>query len=122
MVRATMAACCAALVQFSARSPLPIARRCQLATSPHANTPGALVRPQASVAIPPSGARWRWPATSRVAGTARVFATPEAAIEARVAVTGKAVGPGLYDCLALLGRETSLARIQLTLDELASGE
>ena len=40
----------------------------------------------------------------------------------RVAVTGKAVGPGLYDCLALLGRETSLARIQRTLDELASGE
>jgi glutamyl-tRNA synthetase len=35
----------------------------------------------------------------------------------RVAVTGKAVGPGLYDCLAILGRETSLARIQRTLDE-----
>ena len=30
----------------------------------------------------------------------------------RVAVTGKAVGPGLYDCLALLGRETSLRRIE----------
>jgi glutamyl-tRNA synthetase len=29
----------------------------------------------------------------------------------RVAVTGKAVGPGLYDCLEILGRETSLARI-----------
>ncbi|MFM7206591.1 MAG: glutamate--tRNA ligase, partial [Planctomycetaceae bacterium] len=29
----------------------------------------------------------------------------------RVAVTGKTVGPGLYDCLAILGRETSLARI-----------
>ena len=40
----------------------------------------------------------------------------------RVAVTGKAVGPGLYDCLAMLGRETSLARIQRTLDELAPGE
>ena len=29
----------------------------------------------------------------------------------RVAVTGKTVGPGLYDCLAILGRKTSLARI-----------
>lgn len=29
----------------------------------------------------------------------------------RVAVTGKAVGPGLYDCLALLGKERSLARL-----------
>jgi glutamyl-tRNA synthetase len=29
----------------------------------------------------------------------------------RVAVTGRSVGPGLYDCLAILGRERSLARI-----------
>jgi glutamyl-tRNA synthetase len=29
----------------------------------------------------------------------------------RVAVTGRTVGPGLYDCLAILGRERSLARI-----------
>jgi glutamyl-tRNA synthetase len=29
----------------------------------------------------------------------------------RVAVSGKTVGPGLYDCLAILGREKSLARI-----------
>ena len=29
----------------------------------------------------------------------------------RVAVTGKSVGPGVYDCLALLGRESCLARI-----------
>jgi glutamyl-tRNA synthetase len=29
----------------------------------------------------------------------------------RVAVTGKTVGPGLYDCLAILGRDASLARI-----------
>lgn len=29
----------------------------------------------------------------------------------RVAVTGKAVGPGLYDCLAILGRETTLERV-----------
>ncbi|HEV3417783.1 MAG TPA: glutamate--tRNA ligase [Pirellulales bacterium] len=39
----------------------------------------------------------------------------------RVAVTGKAVGPGLYDCLAILDRETSLARIQRTLDEFSGG-
>ncbi len=32
----------------------------------------------------------------------------------RVAVTGQGVGPGLYDCLAILGRETCLARIQQT--------
>ncbi len=29
----------------------------------------------------------------------------------RVAVTGRGVGPGLYDCLAILGREKSLERI-----------
>ena len=29
----------------------------------------------------------------------------------RVAVTGKTVGPGLYDCLAILGRERSIARL-----------
>jgi glutamyl-tRNA synthetase len=29
----------------------------------------------------------------------------------RVAVTGRSVGPGLYDCLAILGREKSLERI-----------
>jgi glutamyl-tRNA synthetase len=29
----------------------------------------------------------------------------------RVAVTGKTVGPGLYDCLAILGRDRSLVRI-----------
>jgi len=30
----------------------------------------------------------------------------------RVAVTGRSVGPGLYDCLAILGREKSLERIK----------
>ena len=30
----------------------------------------------------------------------------------RVAISGKAVGPGLYDCLAILGREKCLARIE----------
>jgi glutamyl-tRNA synthetase len=29
----------------------------------------------------------------------------------RVAVTGKSVGPGVYDCLAILGRDSCLARI-----------
>jgi glutamyl-tRNA synthetase len=33
----------------------------------------------------------------------------------RVAVTGKSVGPGLYDCLALLGREAVLTRIDRAL-------
>ena len=33
----------------------------------------------------------------------------------RVAVTGKAVGPGLYDCLALLGKQRSLARLDRAL-------
>jgi glutamyl-tRNA synthetase len=33
----------------------------------------------------------------------------------RVAVTGKTVGPGLYDCLAILGRERSLARLKKAL-------
>ena len=39
----------------------------------------------------------------------------------RVAVTGKAVGPGLYDCLAILGRETCLTRIQRTIDDVSAG-
>jgi glutamyl-tRNA synthetase len=33
----------------------------------------------------------------------------------RVAVTGKAVGPGVYDCLEILGRDTTLARIDRAL-------
>jgi glutamyl-tRNA synthetase len=33
----------------------------------------------------------------------------------RVAVTGKTVGPGLYDCLEILGRETTLARLDRAL-------
>jgi glutamyl-tRNA synthetase len=33
----------------------------------------------------------------------------------RVAVTGKTVGPGLYDCLSILGRDRSLARIERVL-------
>jgi glutamyl-tRNA synthetase len=33
----------------------------------------------------------------------------------RIAVTGKSVGPGVYDCLAILGREASLARIDRAL-------
>ena len=36
----------------------------------------------------------------------------------RVAVTGQGVGPGLYDCLVILGRETCRARIEQTLDML----
>jgi glutamyl-tRNA synthetase len=33
----------------------------------------------------------------------------------RIAVTGKSVGPGVYDCLAILGREACLARIDRAL-------
>jgi nondiscriminating glutamyl-tRNA synthetase len=33
----------------------------------------------------------------------------------RVATTGQGVGPGLYDCLFILGRETCRARIGQTL-------
>jgi glutamyl-tRNA synthetase len=36
----------------------------------------------------------------------------------RVAVTGQAVGPGLYDCLVILGRETCRARIRQALEML----
>jgi nondiscriminating glutamyl-tRNA synthetase len=36
----------------------------------------------------------------------------------RVAVTGQGVGPGLYDCIFILGRDTCLARIRQTLDML----
>jgi glutamyl-tRNA synthetase len=36
----------------------------------------------------------------------------------RVAVTGQGVGPGLYDCLVILGRETCRARIAQTLEML----
>ena len=40
----------------------------------------------------------------------------------RVATTGQGVGPGLYDCLAILGRETCRARIAATLAMLQRGE
>jgi glutamyl-tRNA synthetase len=33
----------------------------------------------------------------------------------RIAVTGKSVGPGVYDCLVILGRESSMARIDRAL-------
>ena len=33
----------------------------------------------------------------------------------RLSTTGQPVGPGVYDCLALLGKEKSLARIQAAL-------
>jgi glutamyl/glutaminyl-tRNA synthetase len=33
----------------------------------------------------------------------------------RVAITGRSVGPGLYDCLAILGRDQSLARLERAL-------
>jgi glutamyl-tRNA synthetase len=36
----------------------------------------------------------------------------------RVAITGQGVGPGLYDCLVILGRETCQTRIELTLSML----
>jgi glutamyl-tRNA synthetase len=39
----------------------------------------------------------------------------------RVATTGQGVGPGLYDCLFILGRETCLERIEATLAMLAGG-
>jgi glutamyl-tRNA synthetase len=35
----------------------------------------------------------------------------------RVAVTGKSVGPGVYDCLAILGRDACLARIDQALSK-----
>ncbi len=38
----------------------------------------------------------------------------------RVAVTGKPAGPGMFDCLALLGRERCVARIDLALARLSS--
>ncbi len=36
----------------------------------------------------------------------------------RVAVTGKGVGLGMFDCLAILGRDEVLARIDRTLEML----
>jgi len=39
----------------------------------------------------------------------------------RVATTGQGVGPGLYDCLVILGRDSCRARIAATLEMLARG-
>jgi glutamyl-tRNA synthetase len=39
----------------------------------------------------------------------------------RVAVTGKSVSPGLFEVLALLGREKTLERLRLAIDELCAG-
>ena len=49
---------------------------------------------------------------------ARGLALSDVVHAARVAVTGKAVGFGLFDILALLGRERSVARIRRALDRL----
>ena len=38
----------------------------------------------------------------------------------RVAVTGQGVGPGLYDCLVILGRDVCRDRIGQTLEMLSS--
>ncbi|MBS0210912.1 MAG: glutamate--tRNA ligase [Planctomycetes bacterium] len=38
----------------------------------------------------------------------------------RLATTGQAIGPGIYDCLAILGRDKALARIDATLDKLGA--
>ena len=38
----------------------------------------------------------------------------------RVGVTGKPAGPGMFDCLALLGKERCLARIDRTLARLSA--
>jgi glutamyl-tRNA synthetase len=40
----------------------------------------------------------------------------------RVATTGQGVGPGLYDCLVILGRESCRARIASTLAMLRADE
>jgi nondiscriminating glutamyl-tRNA synthetase len=40
----------------------------------------------------------------------------------RVAVTGQAVGPGLYDCLAILGRDLCRTRIHQTVEMLRNGD
>ena len=40
----------------------------------------------------------------------------------RVAVTGKAVGPGLYDCLAILGREACLQRIDRAVRQFSASD
>ncbi len=39
----------------------------------------------------------------------------------RVAITGQGVGPGLYDCLTILGRDACRARITSTLAMLEAG-
>jgi glutamyl-tRNA synthetase len=39
----------------------------------------------------------------------------------RVAVTGKSIGPGLFDMLAILGREACLKRIDVALSRLNPG-
>jgi glutamyl-tRNA synthetase len=39
----------------------------------------------------------------------------------RAAATGRSVGPGIFDCLAILGREKTLARIDQALEAIASG-
>ena len=38
----------------------------------------------------------------------------------RVAITGRGVGPGLYDCLAILGRDSTLKRIDRALAQVAA--
>jgi glutamyl-tRNA synthetase len=37
----------------------------------------------------------------------------------RVSITGKSIGMGLFDCLAILGRTSSLARIDRALEQVS---
>ena len=53
-------------------------------------------------------------------GESRAIKMGDVVNAVRVAITGQGVGPGLYDCLVILGRDTSRQRIAKALEILTA--
>ena len=60
-------------------------------------------------------------AATRAFGEAKGYKMGDVVNAVRVATTGQAVGPGLYDCLEILGRESCRRRVAETLAMLEAG-
>ena len=67
---------------------------------------------------------WTAPALKEaleVLGTARGLKLAKAQAPVRVAVTGRTVGPPLFESLEVLGRDATLLRLRSALDRLGAG-
>ena len=80
---------------------------------------GKQARRRRQAAAPPpvrrKGARRQASPKVLLVAALAVLVLAGAAVGISLAVTGKSVGPGVYDCLAILGRDACLARIDRAL-------